>query len=401
LFFLTFANVALAQEEIIEKESNIDFGMNFRSFLLYNDNYDFPLFFEEKGQDDTTSHNIFRLTMSYKPTDWFHSEAHILQSFIYNSDVLEPISEFSRRYRAKDLSWEQRDHNQSRIATTIDRLNATFIMPKADLTIGRQPISFGKAFFWNPLDIFSPFDPAQLDRDYKAGVDAARLDIPLGNFSGINLITVAGREPEKDNPTWDGSAAIARGFTNVNGWDLSVQGGKIFAGEHIGAGFSGEIEKIEFRGEIQNFYVDNDYKNIMEDYSSGVLGIGYNFDNTINIQAEYFYNGAGEPDNLNLALDRMQQGFMKNMSRNLAGLSVSYDITPVFISRISTIVSLDDDSYQIQPDITYGISDNIDFIIAAIINRGNRPIDDSGEAVINSEFGTYPDIYFAELKVYF
>ena len=44
----------------------------------------------------------------------------------------------------------------------------------AGLTIGRQAVSFGKAHFWNPLDVFLAFDPFQFDRDYKPGVDAQR-----------------------------------------------------------------------------------------------------------------------------------------------------------------------------------------------------------------------------------
>ena len=66
-----------------------------------------------------------------------------------------------------------------------------------DLTAGRQAITFGKAYFWNPLDVFFPFDSSQIDREYKPGVDALRIDVPLGAFSGLNLVGAAGRTDAK------------------------------------------------------------------------------------------------------------------------------------------------------------------------------------------------------------
>ena len=66
-------------------------------------------------------------------------------------------------------------------------------LPRADVTVGRQAITFGKAYFWNPLDEFLPFDARQIDRDYKAGVDAVRVDIPTSPFSGVNVVVAPGR----------------------------------------------------------------------------------------------------------------------------------------------------------------------------------------------------------------
>src|SRR5574337_371271 len=88
--------------------------------------------------------------------------------------------------------------------------------------------------------------PNQFDRDYKAGVDALRIDVPFGSFSGVNLIGALGREitaagtyvggGETWHTSWFGSAVLARVFTHVHGWDLSAQAGKIYGGYQIGGG---------------------------------------------------------------------------------------------------------------------------------------------------------------------
>ena len=57
--------------------------------------------------------------------------------------------------------------------------------------MGRQPITWGVNYFWPVLDLFGPFSPAAVDRDYKPGVDAVRLNLPVGDFSEIEMVTAA------------------------------------------------------------------------------------------------------------------------------------------------------------------------------------------------------------------
>lgn len=389
-------------EETDDDELPIELGANFRSYLIHNDNYSFPPYFAEQGGQDTTSANYLRLTAKAKPIDHVTGEAHVVQTAVANTDIVPPKSPTAHRYHVDDLEWTQEDDKRLRTSLYADRALVNVVMDKADLTVGRQPITFGKAFFWNPLDIFRPFDPAKLDRDYKPGVDALRLDVPIDNFSGLNVIGAAGRRYGDEDVSWDGSALIGRGFTSLKGWDVSGQGGKVYGGHHLGTGFTGEIENIQLRGELSKFYVDEDFKNIIENHRSIVLGVGRYFENTVNVQAEYFYNGAGQPDHLDLAAQRVRQGFTTNMSRHLVGASVSYDFHPLVVGRISGIVSLNDHSYQIQPDVRINFTDDMDFIIAAIFNHGQRPgVHATGQAYRRSEFGSYPDTFLAELKFYF
>jgi hypothetical protein len=54
-----------------------------------------------------------------------------------------------------------------------------------DFTIGKQPISLGTGYAWNPLDIFNRKD--LIDPTYEqAGINALRMEIPVldGGNSG-------------------------------------------------------------------------------------------------------------------------------------------------------------------------------------------------------------------------
>ncbi|MEE8315440.1 MAG: hypothetical protein V3R70_02705, partial [Syntrophobacteria bacterium] len=357
-------------------------------------------------------------------TEQLSYEVHGIQSYTYSSagDGTEsPIfgtSGADRRYRALDATWDWHEGDNSVASLWLDRFNTKSALSSADITVGRQAITFGKAYFWNPLDIFLPFDPRQFDRDYKAGVDALRVDIPLGSFTGINLVTVAGRELDSSgefiddgtlNASWYGSALLGRVFTTLKGWDLALQGGKIYGGYQLGTGLVGEIGPIEARAEASYFWAQDSEPlpaplegDLVEDAFTAVIGFGHRFDNTLTVEIEYFYNGAGESDDLDESFVRFRSGSSLQMSQHLSGLLVSYEFLPIITGQLTALYSWEDPSGQIQPILTWSPSDNTEVLVGASINFGDRPEQSStGQPQLQSEFGTFPDFYFMEFKLYF
>jgi hypothetical protein len=317
-----------------------------------------------------------------------------------------------------DATWDWHEGDNSVASLWLDRFNAKSALSWVDITFGRQAITFGKAYFWNPLDIFLPFDPRQFDRDYKAGVDALRVDIPLGSFTGINLITVAGRELDSSgefiddgtlNASWYGSALFGRVFTTLKGWDLALQGGKIYGGYQLGTGLVGEIGPIEARAEASYFWAQDSEPlpaplegDLVKDAFTAVIGFGHRFDNTLTVEIEYFYNGAGESDDLDESFVRFRSGSSLQISQHLGGLLVSYEFVPIITGQLIALYSWEDPSGQIQPILTWSPSDNTEVLVGASINFGDRPDRSStGQPQLQSEFGTFPDFYFMEFKLYF
>ncbi len=390
---------------VIAQDSASPWEMNYKwdNILVLNKNPTPSPADDIQGSENTAYNTSLRAMAAYHH-EGFTGNIHALVNYGLSSDVITPTARsLLTRYRGVDLRWDAPENEQFRFTGEIDRLNAAFFLPGADITIGRQALSFGKAFFWNPLDVFLPFSPAQLDRDYKPGVDALSIEIPQGDFSGIGLFGVLGSEDNKSSPSWDGSSLLARYFTTVKGTDISVQAGKVFAGYHVGAGASGEVGKIELRGEASYFRNDNDIT-ITKSYASMVLGTGYRFDNSLHLQMEYFYNGAGSKDP-NAALVRLGQGLTTNLSKNILGSSASYEFTPLMTGRVAIINSLDDGSFFIQPDITYSASDESEFLVSVAINKGDRPTintgTNAGSTLLRSEYGSYPNTLYFQYKLFF
>ncbi|UCG11164.1 MAG: hypothetical protein JSU72_11435, partial [Deltaproteobacteria bacterium] len=361
-----------------------------------------------------------------RPTEQVAYEVHAVQAFNYTSAVGGPdsalfgVESVDLRYRAIDATWVWHEDENSSAVLFLDRFNAGFALPKADIIVGRQPITFGKAFFWNPLDVFLPFDPRQFDRDYKPGVDALRVDYPFGPFSGMTFVAAAGREVDGTgqfadgdstvSASWYGSALLARGFTTWKGWDLSLQGGKIYGGYQLGGGLVGEIGPIALRTEAAYFSAMDGSQplppslggDLVEDSFTAVVGIGRWFDNTLRLEFEYLFNSAGDPDNLDGSFVRFATGTILQMSRNVTGFLVSYEFLPIVVGQLVWLYSWDDSSNNLQPIVTWSMADNIDLLLGASINVGSRPVVTStGQVELQSEFGTFPNLYFMQFKWYF
>jgi hypothetical protein len=407
-------------------DSNGPFGLDgsIRLIGVLFRNYDFDPYFMSQDTDEYLQ-GILRLTAMGRPSDRLKYEVHLVSALEYRSTGgelsavgLGGSSGAKTRYRAWDTTYEYVDEEYTSGTAWFDRFNVKLHFKTFDLTLGRQAITFGKAYFWNPLDVYLPFDPAQFDRDYKPGVDAVRLDVPLGDFSGLTFTYVLGREvyfgqyvesePSIDT-SWYGSSALARYYTNISGWDLALQGGKIYGGYQLGFGLVGEVATIQVRAEAAQFWARDSRRlpwpytlDLYENYFSGVIGLGRRFESSLDLEFEFLYNDGGEDNDLGIGLLRQQAGAVMHVGRYLAGLTATYEFTPLIVGRMAVIHSFTDSSSQIQPSVTWSVGDNSELLLAATVNVGDRPTFDFFRGVqMHSEFGNYPDYLFAEFKYYF
>jgi hypothetical protein len=403
-----------------DSEKTVALDGSVRSLSAATNNYDFPPLFGDHAGDGL-SQSLLRLTAAGHPLSWLRFELHGVQSLEYSTMdgsgglslpgfASAPVT----RYRALDASTNWAGAPLA-ARLWLDRCNLKLTLPFADLIIGRQAVNFSQAYFWSPLDVFLPFDPRQFDRDYKAGVDALRVDIPLGDFAGINLVAAAGRnllEPSDDAlaATWYGSAVLARLFLNLGGFDWSLQGGKVYGGYQIGGGFTGEVGPLQLRGELAGFFAAAapelaspwEGKEVFTSMSA-VLGIGHRFENSLNLQGEYLYNGLADPDDLETAFYRQGQGLAYHASRHIVGVMASYEILPILTGSLAWIFSASDASCLFQPGLVYSVADEADLVAGAMIALGKRPHLPGATSPLGlrSEFGTYPDIYYLQFKLYF
>jgi len=424
---------------------SLELGGSVRSIDVLIDNYNEPLVFGEDNEYDGISQIIARLTGTGRITDNGSYDVHLVQDVQYSSADSEMdsfgysgISTTALRYRIRDPLKQWDDDDDVSATLDFDRLNFKLVLGRIDLTVGRQAINFSQAYFWNPLDIFLAFDPETFDRDYKPGVDAIRSDISLGMFSSLTFVYAPGREltietgttgvevstKNFDDESWYGSALMGRLRTTIRDWDIVFQGGKIYGGSQIGAGFSGELFEIGLRGEASYVFAGDkrtlnlpdpeqaDFSReieLVEDHTAFVIGADYRFDNSLYINVEYLYNSAGDADDLEAGIVRQAIGEGLSLGEQLAGVQVSYDIHPLVTGQIAAIHSFSDASSLVCPLVKVSISDEADLLLGGLLAFGERPetkrINLLGLPIeypkLESEYGTYPHVYYLEFKFYF
>jgi len=98
-------------------------------------------------------------------------EFHLLEGGTINPLPAAPsgFASFSEatRFRVDRLDHIQTTHEDFSSQIAIDRANIALRLPHCDLTVGRQAISLGTTYFWNPNDLLTAFSPYEFDRDYK------------------------------------------------------------------------------------------------------------------------------------------------------------------------------------------------------------------------------------------
>ena len=77
----------------------------------------------------------------------------------------------SDRTRLFDLTHVFVDEGKTALLHRLDRLSVGFTTEHVVMKFGRQAISWGNGLMYTTMDIFNPFDPAAVDKEYKTGDD--------------------------------------------------------------------------------------------------------------------------------------------------------------------------------------------------------------------------------------
>ena len=125
------------------------------------------------------------------------------------------------------------------------------------------------------------------------------------------------------------------------------------------------------------------------------------YSNGLNVDVEYFHNGAAVHDNIYASLTRLLKGASKFLSRDLIGANVTYEFNPLINGQMACIFSIDDSSFSLQPNLTYSVNNETDFRIGMSMNFGKKPLKEFTMTIPQSEFGSYPNIIYTELMYYF
>jgi hypothetical protein len=318
------------------------------------------------------------------------------QAFVKQPQSLEGFGNSARPYRTRFLetNWASGFDTDWKANLVLDNLLVKVFAGPLDVTVGRQPIGLGTMYIFSPNDVFYPFDSTQVDREFRPGVDALRLDITTGLLSKIMLVGVLGYGDD-DAPSFARSALLARGRYNFSGWDWIVMGGKADSNYRAGVEFNGEAGPLGLRGEVNITIPDDDPR--QDWYTQVAAGLDHRFDNTLHLVLEYFYRGNGTYDPHDYLESAPYLNAMNDpyFGRHYLGLMLSGELLPILTMQGVVIANLTDPSFILSPGLSLSASDEIQFTASVTLPIGRQP----GETrttggleipQLRSEYGTYP-----------
>ncbi|MEM6704411.1 MAG: hypothetical protein AAF690_16965 [Acidobacteriota bacterium] len=299
-----------------------------------------------------------------------------------------------RATRYFDVDAELDANDDRTIVSDIDRFNVRFDGRHLRLTLGRQAITWGVNYFWPVLDLFAPFSPERIDRDYKPGVDALRLTVPVGQFSEIEVIgALQGRETREDR------SLAALGRFHLGNADVGFMIGDFHRDRVLGAFLTGDVRGSLLRAEV-SFTSTSDRareEGDPDDFVRATLGLDRLLTQSLSFVFETTYNGYGtnEPaDILGLfGRERVRRGEITSFGRIASGVAVSWQTHPLLGLTGAALVSWSDGSVLLQPSGVWSLTNNGDLLFGGFLGLG-----DSSETEIASEYGATQATVWAALR---
>jgi len=122
---------------------------------------------------------------------------------------------------------------------------------------------------------------------------------------------------------------------------------------------------------------------------------------------EYHFNSAGasSPEGYQdlFSTPAYRQGAVYLLGEHYLAIGGTYQLHPLAPLSATLLHNLADHSISISPGIDYNIAQDIYLAAGATLGIGRRPLRDppSADPQLRSEFGAYPDMYWASFRVYF
>jgi hypothetical protein len=283
-----------------------------------------------------------------------------VRSRLYSGSMVSTNAEYASMVGSDpglfDLSWNLVNEKSFFLNTTIDRYWIDYNSGKLQVRIGRQRINWGQTLVWNPNDIFNPYSVFDVDYIERPGCDAVRLQyFP----SAASALEFAVKGDVNNNIT---AAALFR--FNKWGYDIQMLAGYADGHDFVaGAGWSGAMGSISFRGEATWFKPVGEYS---DSTGKGIITVGFDkafSDNSI-VQAQIMYcNNPLKPTDFTSFYRGTLSAKDLAFSRVSAFVSGSYAVTPLANLSLSVMWMPDLRGYFLGPSFDYSIAENFDFSI--------------------------------------
>jgi hypothetical protein len=336
----------------------------------------------------TPSAGDWSLDAAYEHTLWWRSSANagvgggLLSSTGSGEDWLH-------------LGWTVHDGDRVHWRQRFDRLSLSYTHGAVTATVGRQAVSWATTLFLTPADPFVPFDPSDPFREYRSGIDAARVQWFAGAFTTLDFVV-----RPADTPDGRTLSALARARTTVSGWELSAWGGAIHDAPGGAFGLTRTVAGSAVRAEAE----------VRRDTAGGTAarfaaGVDRRFsilDRDLYAVVEYQHDPFGAARATDLGAVAVSQAAgrreLQVLGRDESAVQLTYQAHPLVSAELLALWNLRDGSALMAPAAAISLSNESSIRLGVYLPAGPRY---ALFGAPGSEYGPLPVTGYAALSIFF
>lgn len=306
----------------------------------------------------------------------------------------ESDSPFSRRVednrRLMDLTKTLDANKNYLIYHRLDRLSLTLQPQWGVVRIGRQAITWGNGLLFNPLDLFNPFSPTDIERDYKIGDDLVSIQVPLKRSGDVQFLCVPRRNPNTRNLEWDHSSLAIKLHLKRKTTEVDLVAAKHYQDTILGLGIIGYVKDAAWRLDLIGTLLDED--SATNGYVSLVANIDYSWvwkEKNWYGFLEFYFNGlshnlyADSLTNPDIS-ERLARGELFTVGRTYLSAHIMSELHPLFNVYFTAITNLADPSAVLQPRATWDIMEDVQITLGGTILLGERGTEFGGFTLLGT-----------------
>ena len=305
--------------------------------------------------------------------------------------TLDQVPESDKR-RVMDLTWEIDEGKRHRLLHRLDRLAVRYSPGAWSLTVGRDAVSWGNGLVFQALDLFNPFAPTAVDKDYKTGDDLMLLERLFPSGGDLQVLAVGRRDAEGD---------VSRDAASLAGkWRVFAGEGEVefVAARH----YEDQVYGLALRWPLGSALVRSDLAATRLKSGtwklSGLLNMDYSFvlgERNVYVFGEYFHNSFGVRELPDAAIDypepliqRLGRGELFNLMRDYLAAGTSIEWHPLWNHTTTLIGNLQDASLLLQTQLSFEPSDNQRVELGLVHPIGGRGDEFGGVPLARDEAGS-------------
>lgn len=267
----------------------------------------------------------------------------------------------------------------------LDRAMLAFQPDWGEIRLGRQAVTWGHGFTFNPMDLFNPFAPTDLERDYKTGDDLALFNVPLDGLD-VEFIYVARRDPVTRDATFDQSSLGAKATFAMGDTTADIILTRHFEDYVTGIGAEGYLGNAAWRCDVTGTFLEKPSRG-RSAYVSAVANVDYSWvwlSKNWYGYVELYYNGLSDADYTDHFSDiaiseRVARGELYALGAWYLSAHVNLEFHPLLNFYLTPIVNLNDPSGAWLPRLVYDMADDLRLTLSGSFNWGAH----------NTEYGGY------------